>query len=118
MFSAVTVTDLVSRHPQLVPTGLHAAPDAKLADSSADQEPFAAVLVMEDPLDWHAGLQVVLDVLQGDGRYDSPMADSQVVPIYFSNPGTFSPSSTNVFFLHTGNVLLTVYCCNCDESVM
>eukprot|EP00698_Gefionella_okellyi_P003336 TRINITY_DN13106_c0_g1_i1.p1 TRINITY_DN13106_c0_g1~~TRINITY_DN13106_c0_g1_i1.p1 ORF type:complete len:339 (+),score=40.45 TRINITY_DN13106_c0_g1_i1:162-1178(+) len=83
---AITIQDFVVHHPHLVPKGIHAVPDVPLQPPEPDCDPIAAILVLEDPHDWHAALQVSLDLLETTGVVGGPAVCEQQVQIHFSNP--------------------------------
>lgn len=90
----ISLPEFVARRPQLLPERNLGVPTGK-----SPQRPVVAVLVMSEPCDWKASLQVLLDVLRSSGEpvptsgnasIDSPQ---QQVDLWFSNPDFSYPAS-------------------------
>lgn len=60
----MTVQEYAARNPQLMPDRKYRE---DLSASSVPEPPIAAIILLDDPEDWHEGLQVCLDVLRTDG---------------------------------------------------
>ncbi len=82
--SADTVQELAERQPQLYPSSATSKPAADCSHRAHSEPPYAAVVLLEMPANWGEAIQVLVDVLRGDGQIGRDCA--QTIPMHCGNP--------------------------------
>jgi ribonucleotide monophosphatase NagD (HAD superfamily) len=84
-WSAVdTVQELAARQPQLYPSSASSKATPDCSQRAHSELPYAAIVLLEMPANWGESIQILVDVLRGNGRIGLDCAQS--IPFHCGNP--------------------------------
>jgi HAD superfamily hydrolase (TIGR01456 family) len=79
-----TVQELAARQPQLYPSSSASKVGADCSHRAHSEPPYAAVVLLEMPANWGEAIQLLVDVLRGNGSIGVDCA--QTIPFHCGNP--------------------------------
>lgn len=82
--AADTVQELIERQPQLYPSSAACKVSSECSHRAHTEPPYAAVVLLEMPANWGETIQVLVDVVRGDGQIGRDCV--QTIPFHCGNP--------------------------------
>ena len=79
-----TVQELAARQPQLYPSSASCKVGSECSHRANSEQPYAAVVLLEMPANWGEAIQVLVDVLRGNGCIG--LDCEQTIPFHCGNP--------------------------------